>query len=323
MEYTHLGRSGLKVSKLCLGTMNFGTYTSDDDSFTIMDKALDLGINFFDTANGYGYEKSWGYTEELIGNWFMQGNGRRDKVVLATKVYGTIDQWPNHSKLSALHIKRACEDSLRRLKTDYIDLYQMHHIDRDTPWEEIWQAMDQLITEGKIIYVGSSNFAAWNLVQANCKAEKMNMLGLISEQSIYNLRNRHIELEVIPACKALGIGLIPWSPLGGGILCGISEEIKEGRRARPALQKSFKRLRSQVESYERICEETELSCANIALAWVLHNPVVASPIVGPRTLEQLEESCVVLKHKLSDEMANKLDEIWPGPGNQAPEAYAW
>jgi aryl-alcohol dehydrogenase-like predicted oxidoreductase len=323
MVYTNLGRSGLKVSRLCLGTMNFGTYTSEKDSFTIMDKALDLGINFFDTANGYGYEKHRGYTEEIIGSWFTQGNGRRDKVVLATKVYGTMGDWPNQSRLSALHLKRACEDSLRRLRTDHIDLYQMHHIDRDTPWEEIWQAMNQLVMEGKIIYVGSSNFAAWNLVQANCKAEKMNLLGLVSEQSIYSLRNRHIELEVIPACKALGIGLIPWSPLGGGILCGISNDIKEGRRARPALQKSYENLRPQIEAYERVCAETELSCANIALAWVLNNPVVTSPIIGPRTVEQLEENSLVLTHKLSEEILTRLNEIWPGPGDQAPEAYAW
>lgn len=323
MEYTHLGRSGLLVSRLCLGTMNFGTYTSEEESFRIMDRAFEHGINFFDTANVYGAEKYKGLTEEILGHWFKQGNGRRDKTVLATKLYGNMTDWPNDSRLSALNIRRACEQSLKRLQTDHIDLYQMHHIDRETPWEEIWQAMEQLVQEGKILYVGSSNFAAWNIVEANYMAEKRNFLGLISEQSIYSLRNRHIELEVIPACKAMGVGLIPWSPLGGGILCGVLHEQQSGRRARPALQKSIEKLRPQLEAYETCCRETELSYANVALAWVMHNPVVTSPIIGPRTVEQLDDSCHVLTFKLSDEMLQKLNDIWPGPGNQAPEAYAW
>ncbi|MGE5431221.1 MAG: aldo/keto reductase [Syntrophomonadaceae bacterium] len=323
MEYTRLGRSGLKVSRLCLGTMNFGTYTAEGDSFKIMDAALEHGINFFDTANVYGGENK-GRTEEIIGKWFQKGHTRRDKTVLATKVYGNMSDWPNEGKLSARSIKLACEASLKRLQTDYIDLYQMHHVDRDTPWEEIWQAMEQLVQEGKIIYVGSSNFAAWNIVQANYIAEKRNFLGLVSEQSIYSLRNRHIELEVIPACNAMGLGLIPWSPLGGGILSGgVLNAPSEGRRARPALQESVGKLRRQLEAYERCCEDAEQSLANIALAWVMHNPVVTAPIIGPRTIEQLEESLKVIHIKLSDEMLGKLNEIWPGPGNQAPEAYAW
>lgn len=323
MEYTHLGRSGLLVSRLCLGTMNFGTYTTEADSFKIMDGALEHGINFFDTANVYGGENK-GRTEEIIGKWFQKGHSRREKTVLATKVYGNMSDWPNEGKLSARNIKLACEASLKRLQTDYIDLYQMHHVDRDTPWEEVWQAMEQLVQEGKIIYVGSSNFAAWNIVQANYMAEKRNFLGLVSEQSIYSLRNRHIELEVIPACRAMGLGVIPWSPLGGGILSdGVLEKPSEGRRARPALQESVEKLRPQLEAYERCCQDTEQSLANIALAWVMNNPVVTAPIIGPRTLDQLEESLKVLHIKLSDEMLEKLDEIWPGPGNQAPEAYAW
>ena len=218
MEYTHLGRTGLIVSKICLGTMNFGPYTSDEDSYKIMDRALELGINFFDSANVYGSEKKPGYTESLIGQWLKEGSGKRDKIVLATKVYGKMGEGVNDSKLSAYHIKKACEDSLKRLQTDHIDLYQMHHIDRSTPWEEVWQAMEQLVLEGKVLYAGSSNFAAWNIVEANYKAMGRNFMGLVSEQSIYSLRNRHIELEVIPACKAMGVGIIPWSPMGGGIL---------------------------------------------------------------------------------------------------------
>jgi aryl-alcohol dehydrogenase-like predicted oxidoreductase len=326
MEYTFLGRTGLRVSKLCLGTMNFGPYTTEADSFKIMNRALELEINFFDTANVYGgilNPSGIGDTEKIIGRWLSEDKSRRHNIVLATKVYGKMGNGPNESKLSAYHIKKACEDSLKRMQTDHIDLYQMHHIDRNTPWDEIYQAMEQLITEGKIIYVGSSNFAAWNLTEAYYKAKERHSLGIVSEQSIYSLRNRHIELEVIPACKAFGIGLIPWSPLGGGILCGVLEQAKEGRRMREPLQKSVEKLRPQIEAYEKLCKEISQKPADVALAWVLSNPVVTSPIVGPRTFEQLEENVKALDLKLSEETLKKLDEIWPGPGNQAPEAYAW
>lgn len=323
MEYTFLGRTGLKVSRLCLGTMNFGPYTSEEESGKIMNRALELGINFFDTANVYGWDKGVGVTEQIIGRWLAEDKTRRDKIVLATKVYGNMGELPNESKLSAYHIKKACEDSLKRLQTDHIDLYQMHHIDRNTPWEEIYQAMEQLVHEGKIIYVGSSNFAAWNIAEAFYKARERNFLGIVSEQSIYSLRNRQIELEVIPACKNFGIGLIPWSPLGGGILCGVLEKNKEGRRTREPLQKSVEKLKPQIEAYENLCKEINQKPAEVALAWVLNNPVVTSPIIGPRTAQQLEENVNAVELKLSEEILKKLDEIWPGPGNQAPEAYAW
>jgi aryl-alcohol dehydrogenase-like predicted oxidoreductase len=323
MEYTHLGRSGVKVSRICLGTMNIGTYINESDSFKIMDKAIELGINFFDTANIYGGEKGSGYSESVIGKWLEQGD-RRDKIVLATKVYAKVGEGQNDSKLSAYHIKKACEDSLRRLKTDHIDLYQMHHIDRETPWEEIWQAMEQLVREGKIIYVGSSNFAAWNIVEANYKAKERNFFGLVSEQSIYSLRNRHIELEVVPACQAMGVGIIPWSPIGGGILGGVLGKIEKGsRRSREQLQKSVDKLRPQIEAYEKLCKDLNENPANVALAWILQQPGITAPIVGPRTIEQLQENTKSLEIKLSEDTLKKLDEIWPGPGNQAPEAYAW
>lgn len=322
MQYTHLGRTGLQVSRLCLGTMNFGPYTTEEDSFAIMDRALELGINFFDTANVYGQHVGRGATEEIIGRWLAQG-GRRDKIVLATKVYGNMSDGVNTGKLSAYHIRKACEDSLRRLQTDHIDLYQMHHIDRSTPWEEVWQAMEQLVREGKVTYVGSSNFAAWNIAQANGIAQQRHFLGLVSEQSIYSLRNRHIELEVIPACRAFGLGVIPWSPLGGGILCGVLGGENEGRRSRPQLQASVDKLRPQLERYENLCREIGHNPADVALAWVLHNPDVTSPIVGPRIMVQLEENVKALDIVLSEETLKTLDDIWPGPGNQAPEAYAW
>ncbi|MCF8260983.1 MAG: aldo/keto reductase [Melioribacteraceae bacterium] len=322
MEYKHLGRSGVKVSQLCLGTMNFGPYTTEEDSHKIMNKALELGINFFDTANVYGWDKGRGLTEEIMGRW-LKSEGKRDEVFLATKVYGNMSDRVNDGKLSAYHIKRACEASLKRLQTDHIDLYQMHHIDRETPWEEVWQAMEQLIREGKITYVGSSNFAAWNIAESFFTAKENRLLGCISEQSIYSLRNRNIELEVIPACERFGLGLIPWSPLAGGILCGVLEKATEGRRTREPLQKSAEKLRPQIEKYEALCKEIGHSPADVALAWVLKNPVVSSPIVGPRTIEQLEQNVKAIEVKLDQETLNKLDEIWPGPGNQAPEAYAW
>ncbi|MCC7451771.1 MAG: aldo/keto reductase [Anaerolineae bacterium] len=324
MDYVRLGRTGLKVSPLCLGTMNFGPHTSDSDSFAIMDKALDLGINFFDTANVYGWKKGEGVTEQIVGRWFAQGGGRREKVVIATKVYGVMGDWPNESKLSALHIRRACEESLRRMQTDHIDLYQMHHVDRNTPWEEIWQAMEVLVQQGKVIYVGSSNFAGWHIAQAQGAAAQRHFMGLVSEQSLYNLNARMIELEVVPACEAYGLGIIPWSPLAGGLLGGVLEkQITQGRRADERQQKEIEKLRPQLERYENFCRELGEQPADVALAWLLNNPAVTAPIIGPRTMEQLTGSLRALEIKLSPESLKTLDDIWPGPGGAAPEAYAW
>lgn len=323
MEYVRLGRSGLRVSRLCLGTMNFGPLTSEEDSHAIMDRALELGINFFDTANVYGWKLGEGITERIIGRWFAKGGGRREKVVIATKVYNPMGNWPNESRLSILHIKRACEDSLRRLQTDYIDLYQMHHVDRDCPWEEVWLAMEQLYREGKILYVGSSNFAGWHITQAQEIAKQRHFMGLVSEQSLYNLTARMIELEVIPACQAYGIGIIPWSPLAGGLLGGVLQGVKEGRRASEGMQKRIEQMRDKLEAWENLCQELGESPANVALAWLLHQPAVTAPIIGPRTIQQLDETMRCLEIKLSEEVRRKLDEIFPGPGGPAPEAYAW
>jgi aryl-alcohol dehydrogenase-like predicted oxidoreductase len=323
MEYTHLGRTGLKVSRLCLGTMNFGPETSEENSHAIMDKALELGINFFDTANVYGWKKGEGVTEQIIGRWFAQGGGRREQVVIATKVYGGMGDEPNDGKLSAYHIKKACEDSLRRLQTDHIDLYQMHHVDRDTPWEEIWQAMEQLVREGKVLYVGSSNFGGWHIAQANEIAKSRHFLGLVSEQSLYNLNARMIEMEVLPVCEAYGLGVIPWSPLAGGMLGGALQKISEGRRASEHQQEMIEKHRDQLERYEKFCADLGENPADVALAWMLQNPVVAAPIIGPRTMEQLTGSLRALEIELNDEQNQTLDDIWPGPGGPAPEAYAW
>jgi len=323
MEYTHLGRSGLKVSRLCLGTMNFGPLTSEADSFAIMDKALESGINFFDTANVYGWRKGEGVTEAIIGRWLAQGGGRREQIVLATKVYGSVGDGPNERGLSAYHMRYACEESLRRLQTDHIDLYQMHHIDRETPWEEIWQAMEQLVGEGKILYVGSSNFAGWHIAQAQGTASARQFMGLVSEQSLYNLSARMIELEVIPACRAYGLGLLPWSPLGGGLLAGALQKASEGRRAAEHVQEAVEKHHAQLEAYESLCRELGEKPADVALAWLLQNAAVTAPIIGPRTLEHLEGSLRALEIELSEDVLARLDEIWPGPGGEAPEAYAW
>jgi aryl-alcohol dehydrogenase-like predicted oxidoreductase len=328
MDYTHLGRTGLKVSRLALGTMNFGELTDEATSFAIMDEALEAGINFFDTADVYGglqspgMAKGFGVSEEIIGRWLAQ-SGRRDRIVLATKVYQPMETGPNDRRLSAYHIRRACDASLRRLKTDHIDLYQMHHIDRATPWEEICQAMEQLIREGKITYVGSSNFAGWDIAAAQCMAAARNQLGLASEQSLYNLAQRTIELEVIPALRYFGVGLIPWSPIGMGLLGGVLRRAAEGRRASPLLQMRIDKARPQLEAYEAFCDELGKAPTDVALAWVLHNPVVTSAITGPRTVEQLRQNLKAPSLVLSAETLAKLDAIWPGPGGEAPVAYAW
>lgn len=323
MQYTKLGRSGLKVSRLCLGTMNFGPFTSEPDSFAIMDRALEVGINFFDTANVYGRKVRPGYTEEILGRWLAQGGGRREKVVLATKVYGIMGDWPNQAHLSARHIREACDASLQRLGTDHIDLYQMHHIDRETPWEEVWMAMEQLFYAGKILYVGSSNFAGWNIAQANEIARSRHFLGLVSEQSLYNLTARLLELEVIPACEALGLGLVPWSPLAGGLLGGSLRRSNDGRRGSEEFQKRVEANRPRLEAYESLCGRLGVKPGSAALAWLLRNPVVTAPIIGPRTVQNLDDSLEALQVILSDETMKELDRIFPGPGGRAPEAYAW
>ena len=321
MELRRLGRTALRVSELCLGTMNFGPLTTQDDAFVIMDRALELGINFFDTANRYGGPNAAGTTETIIGNWFAQGGGRREKVVLATKVFGPMTDWPNDGGLSARHIRDACEASLRRLQTDHIDLYQMHHVDRNAPWDEVWQAMETLVEHGKVIYVGSSNFAGWHIAQANEAAAKRNFLGLVSEQSLYNLASRTVELEVLPACRGYGLAVIPWSPLAGGMLGGMKGSSDTARRK--SLNPRYEAMRPQLERWEKLCADLGEAPAAVALAWLLQRREVTAPIIGPRTLEQLEGASLrATEIALDDEALKAINEIFPGPG-KAPEAYAW
>ncbi|KND45875.1 aldo/keto reductase [Streptomyces stelliscabiei] len=330
MKYTQLGRTGLKVSRLVLGTMNFGPQTNEADSHAIMDAALDAGINLFDTADVYGWGENKGRTETIIGNWFAKGGRRRDKVVLATKVYGNMGAddaaWPNHEKLSAVNIRRAVDASLQRLQTDHIDIYQFHHIDRDTPFEEIWQAVDVLIQQGKILYVGSSNFPGYKIAQANeIAARRGGTIGLVSEQCLYNLYERRAEMEVIPAAQEYGLGVIPWSPLHGGALGGVlKKQVEGGRRSegRAAGAMSGPEVHAKIQAYEDLLDKHGLEPGEAALAWLLTRPGVTGPIVGPRTLEQLESALHAVELQLSEELLAGLDEIFPGPG-PSPEAFAW
>jgi NDP-hexose 2,3-enoyl reductase len=328
MEYTNLGRTGLSVGRLCLGTMNFGPQTTEPDSFAIMDRAREHGINFFDTANVYGWKQGEGVTEQIVGRWFAQGGDRRDQVVIATKVYGKMGDGPNDRGLSARHIIAACDESLRRLQTDRIDLYQMHHVSRSTPWEEIWQAMETLVAQGKVLYVGSSNFAGWHLAAAQEAAGRRHFLGLVSEQCIYNLLTRHVELEVLPAAQHYGIGIIPWSPLHGGLLSGALKKLAEGSAGRTSggrANDSLEENRAAIEGFEKLCADLGEEPSNVALAWLLSRPGVTAPIVGPRTMEQIDGAQRAVELQLSDETLSSLDTLFPpvGNGGAGPEAWAW
>ncbi|MGH8840037.1 MAG: aldo/keto reductase [Jiangellaceae bacterium] len=322
MDYTNLGRSGLRVSRLVLGTMNFGPVTPEDETQVICDLALDRGINVFDTANTYGWGENKGRTEEILGRWFAQGGGRREKVVLATKLYGAMSDWPNDSRLSARNIRNACDASLRRLQTDHIDIYQMHHVDRDTPWDEIWQAMETLVGQGKVLYVGSSNFGGWHIAQAQEAARARHFQGLVCEQPLYNLAERSAELEVLPAARAYGLGILPWSPLHGGALGGILAKEHRGRSAEGRAADYLAVSRHRLEAYEQLCQGLAADPVTVALAWLLHQDGITAPIIGPRTADQLESVLPAVSLSLDGPVLERLDEIFPGPG-PAPEAYAW
>ena len=333
MEFTQLGSSGLTISRLVLGTDNFGTQTAEEDAFAIMDRAHELGINMIDTADYYGWQFGEGLTEQIIGRWLATGGGRRERTVLATKLYGRMADWPNNAGLSALHIRRACEASLRRLGTDYIDVYQMHHIDRSVRWEEIWEAMDILKTQGKIVYVGSSNHPGWHIAGGQEAAARRGHPGLVSEQTIYNLLERTAELEVLPACEHYGVGMLPWSPLEAGLLGGILRKEREnamgaplpGANIAPHRARRLAKLarhRDAVQAFEDLCDTLGEAPADVAMAWLLGRPGVTAPVIGPRTTAQLDAATRAFEVSLDESTLKRLDEIFPGPG-PAPEAYSW
>lgn len=328
MEYTYLGRTGLKVSRFCLGTMNFGTSTSEKDAFYIMDKAVDAGINFFDTADAYGGfagEGEHGLTEKIIGKWFAQGGKRRERVILATKVFATMEEpleGPNDEDgLSAWKVRRHMEDSLKRLQTDHVDLYYMHHIDRHVTWPEMWGVMEVLVNSGKATYIASSNFAGHDLVRAQWEADKRHFLGLVAEQHQYHLLSRLPELEVIPAARELGLGFVTYSPLAGGMLG--ENALKRLSGSRGENRHYSEAMIKTLTDFADFCRELREKQSDVAMAWILKNPVVTSPLIGPRTPEHLDNILHALDVKLDDSAMKRLDEIFPGPGGEAPDSYAW
>jgi NDP-hexose 2,3-enoyl reductase len=332
MEQVQLGRAGLRVSRLALGTMNFGPVTEERDAHLILDRALEGGITLVDTADVYGadptrqvygWQEGKGRTEEIIGRWLAQDRGRRDRIVLATKAYGQMAPPPDAPGLSARNLLRRCEGSLRRLRTDHIDLYQLHHVDRGTPWDEIWEALSQLRQQGKVRYFGTSNHAGWHIAQGQEAALARGLLGFVSEQSLYNLMERTVELEVLPACRHYGLGLITYSPLHGGLLGGVLQRTDGARSAIGRAAAGLADHRDRIERYEGLCAELGHRPAEVALAWLLHKPGVTAPVVGARTIEQLDNSLRAVEIELGDEALHALDDLFPGPGGPAPEAYAW
>ncbi|TCC01557.1 aldo/keto reductase [Kribbella soli] len=327
-----LGRSGVRVSPIALGTMNFGPVTPEDEAHTILDAATDAGVNLIDTADVYGADANRtiaddsaekGLTERIIGNWLAKHPGRRDQIVLVSKAYGRMGPGVNDLHLSSVHLRRACDASLRRLRTDHLDVFMLHHVDRSTSWDEIWETLSDLRQAGKIRYAGTSNFAAWQLVQGQEAAARRDLLGIVVEESIYNLMERAVELEVLPACTSYGIGVMPYSPLNSGLLAGILS--KSDKAARSESSRATSNLithREKLERYEKLCRDFGHSPAVVAQAWLCHQPAVVAPVVGARTVQHLQDGIAAAELTLPRDVLAALDEIFPGPGT-APEAYAW
>jgi NDP-hexose 2,3-enoyl reductase len=324
--YSRLGRCGLEVSRLALGTVNFGGRVEECEAHELLDYALDHGINLVDTANMYGWRVHKGHTEEVIGRWLAAAPARRDDVVLATKVGNEMGPGRNECGLSARHVVAACEASLRRLQTEWIDVYQMHRVDPAVCWDEVWQAMEMLISQGKVRYVGSSNFAGWNLVAAQEAAIRRHLLGLASEQCVYNLVTRHAELEVIPAAQAYGIGVLVWSPLHSGLLGGVLRKLREGTAVKSAQGRAKAALevhRDTIAAYERFCADAGRDPAQVGLAWVASRPGVTAIIIGPRTAKHIDTAIAALDASLAADEIARLDALFPaiGRGGHGPEAW--
>lgn len=322
--HTRFGDTGLTISRLGLGTVNFGGRVEEPEAAKLLDHALDGGINLVDTADIYGWRVHQGYTEELLGRWLTGAPGRRERVVLATKAGHQFGDGLNDRGLSARHLIASCEASLRRLRTDWIDLYQMHRMDRTVRWEVVWQAMETLVAQGKVRYVGSSNFAGWHIAAAQEAAVRRGGVGLVSEQCVYNLLVRQAEQEVIPAARAYGLAVLAWSPLHGGLLSGVLRKMEDGVAVKSAQGRSADALASRretVAAYERFCAELGRDPAEVGMAWGLSRPGVTALLVGPRTPGHLDGAVRALSQGLADDELARLDELFP-PAGEAPEVWS-
>ncbi len=328
MKYGYVGRSNLIASKVCLGTMHFGAATPKQEAFRILDLALDSGINIIDTANVYNRGK----TEEIIGEWLSQDKTRRDKVIIATKFYGHLEPGLPAEELgvSMLKARRHLEGSLRRLQTDYIDIYQSHHIDKHVTDAEFWDMMQLMINQGKVLYAGACNSAGWSLAKQQMAAKARNIFGFITEQSSYSLLNRFIELEVVPAAREFGIGILSYMPLAGGILTGKKQAVKGSRTEFVTREFEYDMEESeQLPAYSALCRQLGEKEHVVAAAWTIHNPVVACTIVGPRTTSHLSDVERIADLKLPSDFLAELDRLFTyqngrplRPGTEAPFAYA-
>ena len=322
MEYRSLGRSGVLVSPLCLGAMNFGGPTNEVDSLTILKQAIDAGINFIDTANVY----NGGESERIVGK-FIKESGKRDQLVLATKVYSRVGEGPNEAGASRYHIIKACNDSLQRLQTDHIDLYQQHRPSLTIPQDESLRAYDDLIRAGKVRYIGSSTFPAWMIMEALSISEKNNLARFISEQPPYNLLDRRVENELIPLALKYGLAILPWSPLAGGILAGrytSKGEFPEGSRAirmgTMFTERISVRAKEVTVDVDKLAKDRGMTSGQFALLWLKDQPGVTAPIIGPRTLEHLKDHLTILDKKFMAEDRLSVDNL-VHPGNAVADFF--
>jgi aryl-alcohol dehydrogenase-like predicted oxidoreductase len=312
MEYRKLGRSGVLVSPFCLGAMNFGGATPEDDSFTIMQRAIDAGLNFIDTANVYNK----GESERVVGK-FLKANKLRQQVVLATKVYGRVGDLPNQSGSTRYHILKACEDSLERLQTDHIDLYQLHRPPMTHPQDETLRAFDDLIRAGKVRYIGCSTHPAWMVMEALSISECYGLNRYISEQPPYNLLDRRIENELVPLCQKYDLAILPWSPLAAGLLAGRytqTDRFPEGSRAahwdeKTGQERITRRGLAVARALGKMAQERSLTASQLALLWVKDQPGVTAPIIGPRTLEHLEDALAILDRDFDEADRPLFDDL--------------
>lgn len=321
MPYRTLGRTGVSVSTLTLGAMNFGGPTEKDESIAIIHRALDAGINFVDTSNSYNN----GESERIVGEALQQW-GKRDQVVLATKVYNRTGEGVNDKGPTRFHMIKACEDSLRRLQTDHIDLYQLHRPPVDMPQDETLRAFEHLVTSGKVVYIGSSTHPAWLIMEALSISERYGWARYISEQPPYNLVDRRIENEIVPLCQRYGLAILPWSPLAGGILAGryADGQMPEGSRAARSGDMFRDRITqgalNAAQQVAAMAQERGLTSAQLALLWVKDQPGVTSPIIGPRTMAHLESFLPVMEMTLADADRPLFDAL-VHPGNAVADFH--